>query len=381
MHENSFTGTDNRVLSGTRKILAFTLVELLVVIAIIGVLVGLLLPAVQAAREAARRTQCINNQKNIALAMHNYHDQKKEIPPFRRQLRRFINIYTGEPGSFGHFTMVSWFIMLTPHLESSHVFDHFENHKREEGKFKLEYAHCPSRGIQEDNSISYVGNCGRADGLLVSPSEGVFVTSDQTKNYGVMNDDGFNGISDESGWRDNEGKPLNLSDVIDGTSNTLFLSENLQRGKSIWDREEFQVGFVYTKEASRTAYKNGTITLYTGNCETFYDEMEAAKSVYDSGNSVIHFTCEWDRNTDNDDPYASMSVLRINSCSRELDLRAYTWATARPSSYHAGSVVVALCDGSCRTVSENVEPKAFRQAMCPNDKRIGISSNFSVADL
>ena len=59
----------------------FTLVELLVVIAIIGILVGLLIPAVQAAREAARRTQCINNMKQIVLSMHNYHDTKKQFPP------------------------------------------------------------------------------------------------------------------------------------------------------------------------------------------------------------------------------------------------------------------------------------------------------------
>src|SRR5262245_19681559 len=60
---------------------AFTLIELLVVIAIIAVLIALLLPAVQAAREAARRAQCINNLKQIGLAMHNYTSQQDVFPP------------------------------------------------------------------------------------------------------------------------------------------------------------------------------------------------------------------------------------------------------------------------------------------------------------
>src|SRR5687768_7400101 len=85
----------------------FTLVELLVVIAIIGVLVALLLPAVQAAREAARRAHCTNNLKQIGVAVHNFADARKALPPA---------YLTG----FGHAT---WLVLIMPYLEESELYE------------------------------------------------------------------------------------------------------------------------------------------------------------------------------------------------------------------------------------------------------------------
>ena len=92
---------------------AFTLVELLVVIAIIGMLIALLLPAVQAAREAARRMQCSNNIRQLALAAHNYHDINNEFPASMDQ-RRLLRGQEGGVRRVGGLTMLLPFIEQTP---------------------------------------------------------------------------------------------------------------------------------------------------------------------------------------------------------------------------------------------------------------------------
>jgi prepilin-type N-terminal cleavage/methylation domain-containing protein len=97
----------------------FTLVELLVVIAIIGVLVALLLPAVQAAREAARRTQCSNNLKQIALAMHNYHDTYGALP----WLRGPSNEGTRNTSPRGNEETISGHVHILPFIEQRPLYD------------------------------------------------------------------------------------------------------------------------------------------------------------------------------------------------------------------------------------------------------------------
>lgn len=96
----------------------FTLVELLVVIAIIGILVGLLLPAVQAAREAARRMQCSNNVKQIALAMHNYESAYKTFP-----LAWWLDIPGGNVAAANG---SSWGISILPFLEQTNLYNQFD---------------------------------------------------------------------------------------------------------------------------------------------------------------------------------------------------------------------------------------------------------------
>ena len=113
---------------GGRYFGGFTLVELLVVIAIVGVLISLLLPSIQAAREAARRIQCANNLKQIALAAANYESAHGHLPP-SALLDEAEKTYGGVayPVVDHHLgNQYSWAVLLLPYLEQQNLYDRFD---------------------------------------------------------------------------------------------------------------------------------------------------------------------------------------------------------------------------------------------------------------
>jgi prepilin-type N-terminal cleavage/methylation domain-containing protein len=210
---------------------AFTLVELLVVIAIIGILVALLLPAVQAAREAARRTQCVNNLKQIAIGMHSYHDAFKKLPTGSLN----ISVTSGYNG-------VNWRLLILPFIEQENVYNKlgftpteyfgaggsgggvpgYNGRNVVLREFVVPGYLCPSSALtlfdtapggnaDKGLNIHYVGNQGAAQ-----PVPGPDSTAG-TRDCG-------------HGWSCNNGllcvnETFNLAAATDGTSNTFLVEE------------------------------------------------------------------------------------------------------------------------------------------------------------
>lgn len=204
---------------------AFTLVELLVVIAIIGVLVGLLLPAVQSAREAARRMQCSNNFKQLALALHNYGDTHRLFPP--------AGVTTNQLG---------WHVFILPFIEQGPLHNQFNfaegqfnagpgfrgPRKNELALNRIAAFLCPScadelDGWEHPNAL--------ADGKVVFT----------THYHGVMGPRGTNPFTGQTyrvlaqnvgnyGGYAQQGaltfpRPAKFGDFQDGTSNTFAIGE------------------------------------------------------------------------------------------------------------------------------------------------------------
>ena len=186
----------------------FTLIELLVVIAIIGVLVGLLLPAVQSAREAARRMQCSNNLKQIALACHNYESAFKKFPP--SAVLDLSVTSTANNGSWGVHGRV------LPQLEQSNLFERVDLSIAWDGQRSIHEVKVPTFACPSDPGTDQVRVFSDNRPSLYPTSYGFnfgswFVYDPATRKGG----DGMFYPNSFLGFRD----------CLDGTSNTLLIAE------------------------------------------------------------------------------------------------------------------------------------------------------------
>jgi prepilin-type N-terminal cleavage/methylation domain-containing protein len=202
-----------------RPFRGFTLVELLVVIAIIGILIALLLPAVQAARESARRSQCANNLKQIALSVHGFHEVYNEIPPARIQD-----------------TFQTWAVLILPYMEQQATYELWnlrQNYYHANNAVaRVTYVpgyYCPTRrkpmvsisgdqlqstGPQTPGAVADYAGCGGDNNPSISLD---------TADGAILNGLTVNAARLRGGreWR----SLLSFRDVLDGLANTIFFGE------------------------------------------------------------------------------------------------------------------------------------------------------------
>jgi prepilin-type N-terminal cleavage/methylation domain-containing protein/prepilin-type processing-associated H-X9-DG protein len=189
----------------------FTLIELLVVIAIIAVLVGLLLPAVQKVREAAARTQCVNNLKQMGLALHNYHDANNSFPPGYVSTQPYVDGGTDTAPGWG------WGTFLLPYLEQGNLYSQLNLTQAIQAttpiQSVLKMYLCPSDTVPPAAFMvtdafganlmlaapsSYAANCGGDESDTADPTgKGVFYRNSKTR----------------------------LTDIMDGSSQTILIGE------------------------------------------------------------------------------------------------------------------------------------------------------------
>lgn len=214
-----------------RKNAGFTLVELLVVIAIIGILIGMLLPAVQSVREAARRTTCLNNMRQLGLALHNYESALQAFPPSRSlypdgtDKKTIPSHLTNNSGAQTAFQ--SWSTTILPYIEQNNLANTFDYHQ----PWYDDAASTNIDTIQQQLNLFLCPSAPGGDGR----TDPYHVVGAAAGDYGSINEVKKKVYTDVMGVPDpgsnaragllSKYQRNRIGSCLDGTSNTIFLAE------------------------------------------------------------------------------------------------------------------------------------------------------------
>jgi prepilin-type N-terminal cleavage/methylation domain-containing protein/prepilin-type processing-associated H-X9-DG protein len=320
------------------RLRGFTLIELLVVIAIIAVLIALLLPAVQAAREAARRSQCVNNLKQIGLGLHNYHQAIGTFP-----LANAVS-YDGV-GSVTEWGTWSGQAMMLPYLEQTPIYNNINfswNCWYGTGQpinstvfnTNLNIFMCPSDGmVGRSNNNNYVGCMGTTTDPWSTESTGVFAHKTS----------------------------CGLRDITDGSSNTIAFSEGLVSGTMQGETWRDGVSFGQQDANSQDGQQGGAFDAYASRAIVMSD-LAACSTAFQTGSNP----------PGNDKGYrwgtGSPGVTYFNTIVPPSSTQ-YRWGGCRfgcagcgfefgqyenATSNHAGGVNCLMADGSVRFVKSSI---------------------------
>lgn len=309
-----------------RKKTGFTLVELLVVIAIIGILVALLMPAIQASREAARRTECVNNMKQAALALHNYHDTYRKFPGIGRSSSRAYSILAKSLPFAEQKQLQDLIDFEQPIYTGGHSSSSRSIHpaNQEATRTFVKMFRCPSDG-QKDLFDQW--DCDAASGQAYRGSNYVVCTgSGRGSSWDLRREtDGLFYYNSAKAFRD----------VLDGTSNALLLSETLlgngvRSGPRPAKPHEAVawIGHARHTNPNVAALANGPVWAWQGYRGFAWISAKSYSTTFNS--------------------YDPPNPMHPDVCQI-----AYGWFAAR--SFHPGGVNACLVDGSVEFVSNDVD--------------------------